>query len=76
MKSLRKRAPLTVAFALMLALAPLAAAQTDAAPEVQDGLGKLLRYAGCALSIAAAPSGLGVAAATVLCLALIVDETH
>ena len=60
----------------MLALAPLAAAQTDAAPEAQDGFFKLLRYAGCAMSIAAAPSGLGVAAATVLCLALLVDETH
>lgn len=76
MKGPRKRVPLAVALALMLALAPLAAAQTDAAPEVQDGLARLLRYAGCALSIVAAPSGIGVAAATVLCLVLVVDETH
>ncbi|MBI5709471.1 MAG: hypothetical protein HZC42_04090 [Candidatus Eisenbacteria bacterium] len=77
MKSLRKRAPLAVGLALMLALAPLAAAQTDPNRlEQPDGLGRLLRYAGCAVSIMAAPSGLALVGVTLLCLGMITDEVN
>ena len=39
-----------------------------------DSWARLFRYAGCALGIAAASTGLGVAAAVVMCLHVLVTE--
>ena len=39
-----------------------------------ESLPRLLRYAGCALAIAAATSGLGIAAAVVMCVHVLVTD--
>ena len=66
---------LSVAASVLLALAltasPLLA---DLGGPTPDSWGRLFRYAGCALGIAAATSGIGVAAAVALCLHVLVID--
>lgn len=57
--------------ALVLSVVP---ALADTAGVQQDSWGRLFRYAGCALGVAAATSGLGVAAAIMMCLHVMVID--
>ena len=69
------RCALGVTAGVLLALAfcagPLSADLGGPSPH---SWARLFRYAGCALAIAAASSGLGVAAAVVMCLHVLVTE--
>ena len=56
---------------LVMTATPL---QADLGGVAPDSWSRLLRYAACALSIAAATTGLGVAAAVAVCLHLFVTE--
>ena len=58
-------------FALVLTATPLRADFGGPGP---DSWSRLFRYAGCALGIAAATTGLGVTAAVVMCLHVLVTE--
>jgi hypothetical protein len=40
-----------------------------------DSVTRLLRYAGCALGIAAATTGMGIAAAIVMCVHVLITES-
>jgi hypothetical protein len=57
--------------ALALAATPLRADLGGASP---DSWPRFFRYAGCALGIAGAASGFGVAAAVAMCLHVLVTE--
>lgn len=61
----------SVLVALALTASPLLA---DLGGPTPDSWGRLFRYAGCALGIAAASSGIGVAAAVMMCLHVLVTE--
>ena len=57
--------------ALALTAGPLHADVGGVSP---DSWARLFRYAGCALGIAAASTGLGIAAAVTMCLHVLVTE--
>jgi len=70
-----KRAALAVAAGAFLALALAATPlHADVAGLTPDSLTRTLRYMGCALGIAAAASGLGIAAAMVMCIHVLVTD--
>ena len=60
-----------VLVALAFAAGPLHADLGGPSP---DSWGRLLRYAGCALGIAAATSGFGIAAAVAMCVHVLIAE--
>lgn len=60
-----------VLLALAFAAGPLHA---DLGGPSLDSWSRLLRYAGCALAIAAATTGLGIAAAVVMCVHVLITE--
>ncbi len=60
-----------VLFTLALVAGPLHA---DLGGPSTENVPRFLRYAGCALAIAGASTGLGVAAAVVMCLHVLVTE--
>jgi hypothetical protein len=77
MKQIRRRirsAALLTVTALALTLGAPAFASDDRAAE-PDNFGTALRYAGCALTIASATGGLGIAAAVIGCFVLLADDT-
>lgn len=77
MRGIRGRpAVVLAALALVLALAPTASRATGAGAAGLEGerLNRLLRYAGCAVGIATAGTGLGISIAVFNCAVLIYDE--
>lgn len=72
----RHRKPLTALLCAMLALGICAmpvAAQDDWGGETTEGWRTFLQYAGCAMGIAAAPTGIGVVVAVTGCLLLMTE---
>jgi len=69
------RTAFTAAAVVLLALAFAAGPlHADLGGPSVDNAARLLRYAGCALGIAAAGSGLGLAAAIVMCIRVLATE--
>ena len=69
------RGSLVVAVGALLVLAFAATAvRADIVGPGPDSWSRFFRYAGCALGIAAASTGLGVAAAVMMCLHVLVTE--
>jgi hypothetical protein len=72
--TLVRRAPAWLALAgLVVALhvAPARAVERTAAPA---GIGTLLKYVGCALAVARASEGLGLATAAAVCARILYEE--
>ena len=67
------RTAFTAAAAVLLALAFAAGPlHADLGGPSLDSVPRLLRYAGCALAIAGASTGLGLAAAVVMCVHVLI----
>ena len=68
------RTAFTAAAAVLLALAFAGPLHADLGGPSLDSVARLLRYAGCALAIAGASTGLGLAAAVVMCVHVLITE--